>query len=85
MGVGRRSLKCDDAGPVDYAEWKAELQAKSDWVQREWDFHSMDCNLDERLTWSEYRRVVFKGGARCGRNPDIATRPGLAGSFSHPE
>jgi hypothetical protein len=73
----------DHDADVIYAEWKAELQAKSDWLQREWDFHSMDCNLDERLTWWEYRRVVFKGGTRCGRNPDISTRPQSAGSFSH--
>jgi hypothetical protein len=68
---------------VTYAEWRAELQAKSDWLQREWDFHSMDCNGDERLRWSEYRRVIYKGGTRCGKNPDIATRPRSADSFSY--
>ncbi|MET0536063.1 MAG: hypothetical protein ABW171_17740 [Steroidobacter sp.] len=70
---------------VSIAEWRAELHDKTDWVQREWDFHAMDCNQDQRLSWLEYRRVVFKGGDRCGKNPDITTRPRLPGSYSRCE
>lgn len=80
-----RMMDRDDDSDVTYDEWKAELQTKSDWVQRDWDFYSMDCNLDQRLTWSEYRRVVFKGGSLCGKNPEITTRPRAAGSFSRCE
>jgi hypothetical protein len=78
-----KTMDRDRDAEVTYVEWQAQLQTKSDWLQREWDFHSMDCNRDERLTWSEYRRVIYKGGTRCGRNPDIATRPRSADSFSY--
>jgi hypothetical protein len=78
-----KTMDRDRDAEVTYSEWQAELRAKSDWLQREWDFHSMDCDMDERLTWSEYRRVVFKGDVRCGKNSDITTRPRSVGSFSY--
>ena len=78
-----RSLDGDRDGEVSYDEWTA-LRLKSDWIQREWDFRSMDCDDDRRVTWREYRDDVFKH-RKCQRSPQstqaLGERPRSPNSF----
>jgi hypothetical protein len=75
-----RQLDVNHDGAVAFSEWQAYHEEREDWPGRQWDFDFMDCNDDQRLTWSEYRNNVFRG-QMCKDPALLSSRPQAPGSF----
>jgi hypothetical protein len=68
-----RTLDSDHDGNLTPAEWKAYYESRMDWPGTEWDFHFMDCNRDNLVTWPEYQTYRIHGNF-CGGSYEIASR-----------
>jgi hypothetical protein len=67
------TLDSDHDGNLTPAEWKTYYESRMDWPGTEWDFHFMDCNRDNLVTWPEYQSYRIHGNF-CGGSYEIASR-----------